>query len=214
MCLPCNTTETVRLPRNIEWIEFYLFSPAKQSITWKANLFCSSSRAELNKLSEQTVDRGSGMDSVDVRVGCSTWVQPGLTAWADSAANQTGSIQLKSHASRWWRKNQSYGTWEPPSSYLCSFPGAFAAFSRQHQQSRWHCRSLGRLLMENHGIPHTAMENHGIPHTAREREAAGNMQRACHFCQLHLAKLLPWQMSATCNFPENFRTDGTLCDYA
>lgn len=70
-------------------------------------------------------------------------------------------------------------------------PDASAAFSKQQEQSQWHCRSPGSLPMENHGIPHTAMENHGIPHTAQEREAAGNTQRASHFCQLHLAKLLP-----------------------
>lgn len=82
--------------------------------------------------------------------------------------------------------------------HLCSFPGAFAAFSRQHEQSQWLC-----------SLP---MENHGMPLTAGEREASGNMQTASRFCQLHLAKLPPLWMSLTPNFPENFRTDGTLCD--
>lgn len=44
-------------------------------------------------------------------------------------------------------------------------PDASAAFSKQQEQSQWHCRSPGSLPMENHGISHTAMENHGISHT-------------------------------------------------
>lgn len=57
-------------------------------------------------------------------------------------------------------------------------------------------------------------EHHGIPHTAREREDAGDMWRASHFCELHLAKLLSLWMFLTPSFPENFRTDVMFCDCA
>lgn len=92
------------------FISFHL--PSNQFLE-KLICFAAISRADLSKLLEQTVGTGSalGWDSVDVRVGC--WAQSGLPAWAGSAANQTGTIQLKSHLVRWrqWlRKNQRYWT--------------------------------------------------------------------------------------------------------
>lgn len=147
---------------------------AKQSITWKTNLFCCSSWADLNKLLEQTVDTGSalGWGRVHVRVGCSTWAQPGLTAWAGSAANQTGSVQWKSLPVRWrqwWRKNQSYWTWEPPSPHLCSFlmPLLPSASSRSNPSDTAGALAAFRWkTMESHTQRWKTMEYH--THSSRK----------------------------------------------